>query len=64
MKGEKCLCSDMLLLLEVKTLGHGEIMDQGGGPLLLKKKKSIFSCILYNSENSSNRKFGILKKSL
>ena len=63
MKGEKCLCSDMLLLLEVKTLGHGEIMDQGGGPLLLKKK-SIFSCILYNSENSSNRKFGILKKSL
>ena len=42
MKGEKCLCSDMLLLLEVKTLGHGEIMDQGGGPLLLKKKKAYF----------------------
>ena len=35
-------------------------MDQGGGPLFFLKKKNVFSCILYNSENSSNRKLGIL----
>ena len=32
----------MLLLLEVRTLGHRGIMDQGGGPLFLKKKKTYF----------------------
>ena len=63
-KGEKCLCYRYAPPFRGENTRSEGNNGPRWGPSVFKKKKNGFSCILYNSENSSNRKLGILKKSL